>query len=110
MQGPAGSYAAPTDVPACANPNVGATPTNKVQGEYPASTRDLGSGPATVVVEVTVGPAGNLLGTRVVKSSGNSLIDYAAVRAARESSYSPKIVNCQPTQGNYLFRAILQPH
>jgi TonB family protein len=105
-----GSYSAPTMHPACAAPDVSATVINPVQAEYPASFRDLSFGPATVEVEVTVGPAGNLLGTRVVKSSGNAFIDDAAVRAARESTYSPRLVNCQPTQGNYLLRAILQPH
>jgi hypothetical protein len=36
-------------------------------------------------------------------------IDQAALRAARESNYSPKLVDCQPTQGDYLFRADFQP-
>ena len=106
-----GSYSAPTMHRACTTPNVEATVTNAVQAYYPAPARDLGFGrPVTVEIKVTVGAIGNLLGTRFVKSSGSALLDDAAVRAARESSYSPKIVNCHPTQGNYLFHAILQPH
>jgi TonB family protein len=106
-----GSYSAPTMHRACTTPNVEATVTNAVQAYYPAPARDLGFGrPVTVEIEVTVGAVGNLLGTRLVKSSGSALLDDAAVRAARESTYSPKFVNCQPTQGNYLFHAILQPH
>ncbi len=36
-------------------------------------------------------------------------IDQAALRAARESTYSPKLVDCSPTTGDYLFRADFQP-
>ena len=94
----------------CTTPNAEATVTNAVEA-YPASARDLGFGRSvTVEIEVTVGAVGNLLRTRLVKSSGSASLDDAAVRAARESTYSPKFVNCRPTQGNYLFREILQPH
>ncbi len=106
IRGGASSYDASTTHPTC--PTVGVSLTHAVQPEYPASARNFGA--ASVEVEVTVGEAGNLLETRVVKSSGNALIDDAALRAARESSYSPKFVHCQPTQGSYLFRAIFQRH
>jgi protein TonB len=102
--GPAG-----TPKPACANPNVEATVTNPVQPDYPESAKDLGLGAVTVEVEVTVGPSGNLIGVKVYKSSSNMAIDQAALRAARESSYSPKLVDCSPTTGDYLFRADFQP-
>ncbi len=36
-------------------------------------------------------------------------IDQAALRAARQSTYSPKLVNCSPTTGDYIFRADFQP-
>jgi outer membrane biosynthesis protein TonB len=36
-------------------------------------------------------------------------IDQAALRAARQSQYSPKIVNCQPTTGSYIFNAQFNP-
>ena len=86
-----------------------ASVTNPVQPDYPESARDLGLGAVTVNVKVTVGPSGNLIGASVYKSSGNMAIDQAALRAARESNYSPKLVDCQPTQGDYLFRADFQP-
>jgi TonB family protein len=56
-----------------------------------------------------VGPSGNLVGTKIYKSSNNMAIDQAALRAARQSTYSPKLVNCQPVEGDYLFRADFQP-
>ena len=106
---PAGTAAAGTPKPACANPNVEATVTNPVQPDYPQSALDLGLGAVTVNVEVTVGPSGNLVTAKVYKSSGNMSIDQAALRAARQSTYSPKLVNCEPTTGDYLFRADFQP-
>jgi protein TonB len=98
-----------TPKPACANPNVEATVTNPVQPDYPESARDLGLGAVSVEVEVTVGPSGNLIDAKVYKSSSNMAIDQAALRAARQSTYSPKLVDCQPATGNYLFRADFQP-
>lgn len=107
--GNATSAPAATPKPACANPNVEATVTNPVQPDYPESAKDLGLGAVSVDVEVVVGPSGNLISASVYKSSSNMSIDQAALRAARQSSYSPKLINCQPTTGNYLFKADFQP-
>ena len=107
--GNATSAPAETPKPACANPNVEATVTNAVQPDYPESARDLGLGAVSVEIEVTVGPSGNLISATVYKSASNMAIDQAALRAARQSAYSPKLINCQPTTGNYLFRADFQP-
>jgi TonB family protein len=107
--GNATSAPAATPKPACANPNVEATVTSPVQPDYPESAKDLGLGAVSVEVEVTVGPSGNLVSASVYKSSNNMSIDQAALRAARQSTYSPKLINCSPTTGNYLFRADFQP-
>lgn len=107
--GNAATAAPETPKPACANPNVEATVTNAVQPDYPESAKDLGLGAVSVEVEVTVGPSGNLVSATVYKSANNMAIDQAALRAARQSAYSPKLVNCAPTTGNYLFRADFQP-
>jgi TonB family protein len=77
--------------------------------DYPDSARDLGLGPVTVLVEVTVSPSGALTDANVYKSSGNSAIDREALRAAHQSTYAPKLVNCSPTSGQYLFRAEFNP-
>jgi TonB family protein len=106
---PSPATPAPTEKPACANPNQEASVTQPVAPDYPDSARDLGLGAVTVLVQVTVGPTGNLLGEKVYQSSNNMAIDQAALRAARQSSYAPKLVNCQPTQGDYIFRAEFQP-
>ena len=80
-----------------------------MQPDYPESAKDLGLGAVTVEVEVTVGASGNLVSASVYKSSNNSAIDQAALRAARQSTYSPRLVDCNPTTGDYLFRADFQP-
>lgn len=80
--GPPAPTAPPgTPKPACANPNVDATVTNPVQPDYPESAKDIGIGPVTVQVEVTVGPSGNLISAKIYKSANNMAIDQAALRA-----------------------------
>jgi len=38
------------------------------------------------------------------QASGNTSLDRAALEAARASQYTPKIVNCQPVAGTFVFR------
>ena len=106
---PASTAAPGTPKPSCANPNVEATVTNAVSPDYPESAKDLGLGAVTVQIEVTVGPSGNLIGASVYKSANNMSLDQAALRAARQSTYSPKLEDCKPVQGSYLFTADFQP-
>lgn len=63
----------------------------------------------TVEVAVTIAPTGKPIGTSILRSSGNETIDRAVVEAALHSKYSPKLVNCAPVQGSYIFRADLVP-
>lgn len=60
-------------------------------------------------VAVTIAPSGKVAGAKVYKSSGDTAVDKAVVTAAEQSTYSPKLVNCQPVQGTYLFRADMAP-
>ncbi len=63
----------------------------------------------TVIVAVTISPSGHATSAKVQRSSGNATIDNAVVAAARSSTYSPKLVNCAPVEGHYLFRADFKP-
>jgi len=76
---------------------------------YPQSARDLGLGAVTVIVGVTVGAQGNIINAAIDRSSNNMAIDQAALHAARRSTYSPKLENCQATTGDYTFVANFQP-
>jgi TonB family protein len=90
-------------------PNGEATVTDATSPEYPDSARDLGTGPVTVIVDVTVSPAGNVTNINLAQSSNNAAIDVAAMSAALHSKYRPKIVACKGVVGHYLFRAEFNP-
>lgn len=47
---------------------------------------------ASVAIEVVIGPDGKVLETHIAQSSGSRALDEAALDAARETTYTPKIV------------------
>ncbi|MGA7746242.1 MAG: TonB family protein [Candidatus Aquilonibacter sp.] len=95
-----------THAPTCSKPfqeayiTVGTSPT------YPASAPQI---PVTVLVQVTIGPTGKLIAAHIYQSSNNARMDMTALRAARDYKYAPKIVNCVPTIGSYIYRAEFIP-
>jgi TonB family protein len=97
------------DQTGCAEPNREVTVENAKAAEYPDSARRLGLGPVVVLVEVTVDTTGIVQDLAIYKSSGNAAIDSASLRAARGSTFKPKIVNCVATTGNYIFRVDFRP-
>lgn len=110
--GPPAPTAPPgTPKPACQTPFQDARAVQIAQAEYPESARDQGLGEVEVSVKVTVGPDGNLVGPPVIlQGSGNMAMDQAALAAARQSTYAPQIVNCQPTTGTYQFKVTFDPN
>ncbi|MDQ2817389.1 MAG: TonB family protein [Candidatus Eremiobacteraeota bacterium] len=50
-------------------------------------------------IEVEVGPDGNPLRARIIQSSGDAVLDEAALEAARKSSYAPATLNGLPVHG-----------
>ena len=90
--------------PPCTTPHMDAMLTRTVQPKYPESAREQGA-TGTVQVKVSLNPSGGVISTSIYKSSGNAELDQAALVAARESTYSPEIEDCQPVGGTYLFRA-----
>ncbi|HEY5348819.1 MAG TPA: TonB family protein [Candidatus Lustribacter sp.] len=113
---PVGGVAAPvalepaTAAPACAHPNADASVTAVVPPDYPDSVRDLGLGPVSVLVAVTIGSDGALLRATIAQSSNNFALDQSALRSARESTYAPRIADCVPAVGTYLFHADFDPN
>jgi len=99
-----------TPKPACKTPYQDATVVQQVSPEYPDSARELGLGQVTVTVQVTVSPTGSLAGEKIATSGGNMALDSAAMSAARQSTYAPKIVNCQPVTGDYYFKVTFDPN
>jgi TonB family protein len=96
----AGSIAA-----ACAKPDVDAAVISPAMPQKPQSLTVRES--ATMLV--TIAPNGSVVSVLISKSSGNAAIDKAVAVAARQSKYSPKLVNCRPVQGTYLFYASFEP-
>jgi protein TonB len=94
----------PTPKPACAQPHVDATTTNPVTPDTPEMAKQQGA-TGSVSVKVSLSPTGGVTGATIYKSSGNSLLDNAAVQAAKESTYAPEIDNCEKVAGDYIFRA-----
>ncbi len=65
---------------------------HKVTPEYPSIAKDQQI-QGTAVVLVTIGPSGTVLSASIFQSSGNQLLDNAALAAARASSFRPPTVN-----------------
>ena len=93
---------------ACSKPNVEATVTLPAEPKVPHGTNLKGT--ASVIMSVTISPSGNVVHVSIKKSSGNEQIDRAVAVAAEHSTYSPKLLNCKPVEGTYLFRADFQPN
>jgi TonB family protein len=103
--GPATAPPATPTPPRCALPHKDATTTRPVEPDYPDLARQQGA-VGTVQVKIVLNSTGGVTNATVYKSSGNALLDRAAVAAARASSYSPEVEDCAPVNGGtYLFRA-----
>ena len=102
-------FVEPTPDPSCPVRYQEITITHSVKPEYPDGAHALGLGQVMVLVAVNIGPDGTVRSVSIDKSSGNMAVDMAAMNAAKASSYSPKIVNCTPTSGSYLFVAQFVP-
>ena len=68
---------------------------------YPQLAIQQGLSGVTVVI-VTIGARGKLLDAQVWRSAGSSILDDAALKAARESTFSEPQLNGKPTTADYL--------
>lgn len=55
-----------------------------------------------VMVEVLLGPDGKVQQATINRSSGSAVLDSAAITAAKATTYTPKVVDCQPVAASYL--------
>ena len=90
---------------ACANPNADASVVTAAEPAFPQGLKLRG----TADVLVTIAPSGRVIHTTVLHSTGDSTLDNAVVVAARQSTYSPKQVSCNPVQGRYIFHVEFKP-
>lgn len=56
----------------------------------------------TVRIEVIVEPNGNISSAKIVKSSGSSRLDSAALKAARGANIKPKMINGEPVRSRFI--------
>lgn len=86
----------------CATANRQPRVVHHATAPYPDSARVLGLGNEHVEVLVTLSPTGSVTAERIARSSGDLAIDQAALQAARKSTYSPEVVNCQPVRSDLI--------
>lgn len=74
--------------------------TRQVHPDYPDVAKEQNA-QGTAVVLATIGPNGNVLSARIDQSTGNRLLDAAALEAARASGFEPPKVNGKPATETY---------
>jgi TonB family protein len=86
----------------CEAPNVIAATIYAEQPETPAMATTMHL-TGTTLVQVDLDASGAITGATVAKSSGTPLLDLAALRAVRASTFRPEVHNCLAFAGSYLF-------
>lgn len=89
--------------PACSDPNVDAKTIVAISPDAPASAYG-GATDVTAMIKVDLDATGRILGVSVYRSAGSLELDQAAMQAARQSTYSPELRDCQAVPGSYLFK------
>jgi TonB family protein len=86
--------------------NAGVKPLNAAAPNIPKPAYQAGvSAGALVMVDADGRPTS----AKIVKSSGNAVIDRATVNAAMASTYSPAVRSCKREAGMYLFQVETGP-
>lgn len=90
-----------TRPPACAQPNVAAATLDPVVPDTPPLAQQQGlTGDVTVLVSLD--ERSHLVTARILKSP-SILLNDAALRAARASSYRTEVRDCRPVAADYAF-------
>ena len=74
----------------------------KVEPNYPEMAKEQQI-QGTAIIEVTISPSGQVVSVKVYQSSGSSLLDNEALRAARLTVYKPPSVET-PYLIEYVFK------
>lgn len=85
----------------CARSFADAIIVKQVVPAYPIGAHLRG---VTSLIMVTILSDGSVGAAKVFRSSGDLALDNAALNAARQSQYTPRIVFCAPVEGDYLFK------
>jgi len=88
----------------CATPEQ--TPAIKHEVPPDGGNLTLLKGPTPVVALVRVSPAGEPLDAQLVQSSAFPRLNDAVLASAKTSTYYPATIDCMPSTGVYLFKAL----
>jgi periplasmic protein TonB len=75
--------------------------------DYPEFQRQQGI-TGTSVIRVDLSETGSVLGSYVARSSGNDILDRAAVKAAKSMEYVPETNDCKGISGSYAVEVIFE--
>jgi TonB family protein len=78
-----------------------------VPADYPRIAAEQNRS-GTAVIQVDLAGTGAIRNAMIFESSGNQFLDRAALLAARQQTYSPQIVGCEPVSGSYLITVDFQ--
>ncbi|GAC1417530.1 MAG: hypothetical protein NVSMB64_27380 [Candidatus Velthaea sp.] len=92
----------PTKPPSCANPNVAPTTTNPVAPDTPQLAQQQGI-TGVVNVLVTLDANSHLVGEPTVQSSPSSILNRAAIAAAKQSTFRTEVKDCKPVPATYIY-------
>jgi hypothetical protein len=85
----------------CARPNVAATTLHAVEPDTPPMAQQQGI-TGTVQVVVSLDATSHVTGTRI-QSSPSALLNWAALSAARQSTFLTEIRDCKPIAADLIF-------
>lgn len=92
----------------CEKPFMQAGAIEAVAPTFPEVERFGSFYEAVTVVQVAVNAGGTLDDAWIFAPSGSGFFDAAAVRAAKESRYSPMVSFCQNVPSTYLYKAVFR--
>ncbi|HTU70302.1 MAG TPA: energy transducer TonB [Candidatus Baltobacteraceae bacterium] len=87
---------------ACSTPNHGAALLSHPDVMLP----DGVNGTGTTILRVDLAASGEISNIAVAQSSGDSALDFAAMRVARASRYAAASWDCQPAGDSFLYKVI----
>ena len=92
------------DAQACARPNIPAMVVHAAEADVPAMAQQQGIG-GNVQVVVSL-DANNRVTAARIQSSPSAILNAAALRAARESTFQTEFRNCAPIAADYVFNVV----
>jgi|GEM_PF-3945238 len=80
------------------------------RADYPKDFSPAHEAPLYATVLVLISADGKVEKASIYKSSGDLQFDMASIRAAKSSSYKPKLADCKAVEGTFLFKTSLTPN